>query len=455
MKKIIALVLVLNVIFTLCACSAKTEPETKAPAEAAAESSAPAETKQEAPAEKTKIKVMIWGTIDGRDELEKQWLAANPEFEAKYEVEYVLGGANSAECMDKIRLALASGENICDVVVLNYIQVPELARAGVLKDLSDYYAPYEANICEAGKQLSQYDGTYVAVPSEIKTRIWYYRQDIFEECGIDATQVKNTDDFIAAGLKIQESYPDAKMFNLGRQAQPYDFLLTMSGNGACYFDEDGNYNLSTNEGIISCLEDYKKMIDAGIVSEASDWTADWENELADGTIVSVPSAAWMGNDTFLPTYSAENKGKWACTTWPAFGGATSGSDAGGQIWAIPSFSSCPEEAAEYITWKWLSEDGGKVYFDVYKTITGICNVNVLNSDAVMNTPNDFFGMSQTEAQIAAADQFSIFKYSPNASAEQAIAMEYFIKAIYGDMSIEEALKAAEKDMTDQIGNAFN
>ena len=73
----------------------------------------------------------------------------------------------------------------------------------------------------------------------------------------------------------------------------------------------------------------------------------------------------------------------------------------------------------------------------------------------MNTPNDFFGMSQTEAQIAAADQFSIFKYSPNASAEQAIAMEYFIKAIYGDMSIEEALKAAEKDMTDQIGNAFN
>ena len=84
MKKIIALVLVLSVIFTLCACSAKTEPETKAPAEAAAESSAPAETKQEAPAEKTKIKVMIWGTIDGRDELEKQWLAANPEFEAKY-----------------------------------------------------------------------------------------------------------------------------------------------------------------------------------------------------------------------------------------------------------------------------------------------------------------------------------------------------------------------------------
>ena len=70
MKKIIALVLVLSVIFTLCACSAKTEPETKAPAEAAAESSAPAETKQEAPAEKTKIKVMIWGTIDGRDELE-------------------------------------------------------------------------------------------------------------------------------------------------------------------------------------------------------------------------------------------------------------------------------------------------------------------------------------------------------------------------------------------------
>lgn len=452
MKKIIAFVLALSVICSLCACGANAEPEVNEPTKAAA---APAEASKETPVEKVKIKVMIWGTIDGRDELEKRWISANPAFDGKYEIEYILGGANSAECMDKIRLALASGENICDVIILNYTQVPELARAGVLMDLSDYYAPYEADICEAGKQLSQYDGKYVAVPSEIKTRIWYYRQDIFDECGVDATQVKTTDDFIAAGLKIQEKYPDAKMFNLGPQAQPYDFLLTMSGNGASYFDENGNYNLSTNQGIISCLEDYKKMIDAGIVSDSSDWTADWENELADGTIVSVPSAAWMGNDTFLPTYSAENKGKWACTTWPAFGGATSGSDGGGQIWAIPSFSSCPEEAAEYITWKWLSEDGGNIYFDVYKTITGICNVNVLNSDVVMNTPNDFFGMSLTKAQVIAADQFSIFNYSPNASAEQTIAMEYFRKAIYGDMSITEALEAAEKDMTDQIGNAFN
>lgn len=432
MKKILALVLALSMIFALCTGFASADS-----------------------GEKTKLKIMIWGSIDGRDDLEREWVTANPEMAEKYDFEYILGGAGDDDCMEKIRLALASGENLCDIVILNYTQVPELARAGALMDIGDYFKPYEADITEAGKQLSQYDGTYVAVPSEIKTRIWFYRQDIFDECGVDATAVKTTDDFIAAGKKIQEKYPDAMMFNLGPQAGGYDFYLTLSGNGASFFDEDGNYNIGSDAGVKACLEDYKKMIDAGIVSDISDWTPDWEAALADGTIISVPSAAWMGNDTFLPVYSADNIGKWSCTTWPEFGGSTGGSDAGGQVWAVPAFSSCPEEAAEYICWKWLSEEGAMKYFELSGTITGICNKKALANETILNTPNPFFGLDLVNAQIAAADQFGIFNYSPNATTEQTIALEYFIKAVYGQMSIDEAMQAAEKDLKDQIGNAFN
>lgn len=457
MKKILALVLACIMVFALCACAKTAEPEeSKTPAaeETKAETSAE-EAKTDAPVEKTKLKVMIWGSIDGRDEREKEWLAMNPEFAEKYEIEYILGGQSDKDCMEKIRLALASGENLCDIIILNYTQVPELARAGALMDIGDYYKPYEDQITEAGKQLSQYDGKYIAVPSEIKTRIWFYRQDIFDECGVDVNTIKTTDDFIAAGKKIQETYPDAMMFNLGAQAQGYDFYLTLSGNGATYFDADGNYTIGSDPGVKACLEDYKKMVDAGIVADLSDWTPDWEAALADGTIVSVPSAAWMGNKTFLPTYSADNVGKWACTTWPAIGGSTGGSDAGGQIWAVPAFSSNPEAAAEYICWKWLSEEAELKTFEIFGTITGMSNKSALANEMILNTPNEFFGTSLVEAQIAAADQFGIFNYSPNATAEQTIALEYFIKAAYGEMGIDEAMQAAEKDMKDQIGNAFN
>ena len=46
----------------------------------------------------------------------------------------------------------------------------------------------------------------VTFPFELKPRVWYYRSDIFEEAGIDVSQIKTTDDFIEAGKAIQKIY---------------------------------------------------------------------------------------------------------------------------------------------------------------------------------------------------------------------------------------------------------
>lgn len=49
---------------------------------------------------------------------------------------------------------------------------------------------------------------------------------------------------------------------------------------------------------------------------------------------------------------------------------------------------------------------------------------------------------------------SVFNYSPKALAETDIVMPYFVKAVNGELSIDEALTAAEKDLKSQLGNAF-
>lgn len=64
-------------------------------------------------------------------------------------------------------------------------------------------------------------------------------------------------------------------------------------------------------------------------------------------------------------------------------------------------------------------------------------------------------MSIVDAQIAAMDKYAIFDYSPNSTAEQNIVKEYFTKAITGEMTIDDALAAAENDLKTLIGNAFN
>ena len=429
MKKALALLLAAVLVFALCAT-------------ACADGS-----------EKIKLVGMCWGSTAQYEQQSADVLAANPDLAEKYEISWVLGGEGDGECAEKIRLALSAGENLCDFCVLNYTQVPEFAREEVLMDISDAVAPYEDTMTASGKNLSQYDGKTIAVPFEVKTKVWFYRSDIFEECGVNVEDIKNVDDFIAAGKKIQETYPNSYMWNFGAQPAAYQYYLTLSGNGASFFDEDGEYNIASDAGVRAMLEDYKKMYDAGIIADISDWTPDWESALADGTILTQPCAGWLGQDIFLPTYSGEGN-EWKVTTWPVIGGTDAGSDAGGSVYAVPAFSAHPEEAAEFIAATCLGEEGSKVVFHMTGSLPQ--NTNALNDESLFaDQAEGYFGDTFVNAQIAALDKFGTFNYSPNASSEQTIVVEYFRKAVCGELTIDEALEAAQEDLQTVIGNAFD
>ena len=266
--------------------------------------------------------------------------------------------------------------------------------------------------------------------------------------------IKNVDDFIAAGKKIQEKYPNSYMWNLGATPQYYQYYMTLSGNGARFFDEDGNYVISSDPGTIKMLEEYKKMVDAGIISNVCDWTTDWERALADGTLVSQPSAGWLVESIFLPTYSGEaNKGKWAVTAWPEFAGSVGGSNDGGSVFVIPTFSSNPEATAEYLAAYTLSESGSKII--ARANVAPPNNIKAMEDKTLFaDQAEGYFGSSLMDAQYAAMNTLSITGVSPNYNAEVDIVVEYFTKAVYGEMTIEEALAAAEADLQTVIGNAF-
>ena len=403
--------------------------------------------------EKIPLVGMCWGSTAQYEQQSADLLAAIPELAEKYEISWVLGGDGDPAVAEKIRMALSAGEHVCDFCVLNYTQIPEFARAGVLKDLSAAVEPYADTMTASGRQLIQYEGATIAVPFEVKTKVWFYRSDIFEECGIDVESIKNVDDFIAAGKKIQETHPDSYMWNLGATPPAYSYYLTLSGNGASFFDADGNYNIASDEGTRAMLEDYKKMVDAGVIANISDWTSDWESGLADGTILTQPCAGWLGQPIFLPTYSGEGN-KWKVTTWPVIGGTDAGSDAGGSVYVVPEFSAHPEEAAEFIAATCLSEEGSKIVFRMTGSLPQ--NTKALEDESLFADQADgYFGSTFVDAQKAALDKFGIFNYSPNASSEQDIVVEYFTKAIYGEMSIDDALQAAQDDLQTMIGNAFD
>lgn len=454
MKKWFGL-MVSGVLFVSCllaGCGSKTP-------EQPANGNTKAETAQEngdreteaAGSEKVKLIGMTWGSTTTIENYTKEFFEQNPDMAAKYEVEWVVGGKGDNDVTERVRLALSSNEYVADFVQLNYTQVPEFAREGVLTDVSDVLKNYESDIADGGLQLMRYEEETIAFPFELKPRVWFYRSDIFKEAGINADEIKTTDDFIAAGKKIQEKFPGKYICNVGSSAPAYLFYMALSGNGASFTDSDGNYIISQDEGTRKVLEDYRKIVESGVSMDVSDFTTDWEAALADGSLVSSLSASWLAQDSLLPTYAAGQEGNWACAQWPEIGGSAGGSDAGGSVFVIPSFSEHKEEAKELLAEMTLSETGTLCIWDSISSIP--VNKKAADSEKIQ-TPDEFFGTSVVEAGKAAVSKMSVFNYSPKALAELDIVMPYFVKAVNGEITIDDALTSAERDLKSQLGNAF-
>ena len=387
-------------------------------------------TEGAASGEKTTLSMMVFPSTENYETINEKFLEQNPDLAEKVDFEVQLGGSGDGDVADKLRLALTSGENVPDIVRLNYTQLPEFAKAGVLYPLGDYIAEYEDKIIDAAKVL------------------WFYRADIFEECGIDVRQVKTIDEFIAAGETIREKYPNACMENYNVPTTSYDFMMMLSGTGAGFCDENGNYNLASNEDVKLTFERMKKLNDSGVMSSAAEWSADWTPAFDNGEIVSQLIGGWFKTD--FKNFNLESqKGKWAMAPWPEE--IREGSDAGGAIWVIPAAARNKELAAEVMTKMCFDEDAAKIIFDVTGVLPALKSAA---DDAYYNGGNEYYACSLGEVNSEAMEYLKIFPYNPASSQEQKIILQYLDEYLQDNMTLDEALKAAQDDMINQIGNPF-
>lgn len=302
-----------------------------------------------AEAEKTVINWMLFGGMGGVQDRIAILEETHPDLMEKYDLRAEV--ADKHGVAKKLRLALAAGgEEMPDIIKLNMIELVEFVHAGVIEDITDKMLPYKDDILPAAWNMPMIDGKLYGVANQLKPKIWYYRADIFEECGIDPASIKTTDDYIAAGKKIQEKYPNAHMWNYGASMGHYNLEMVIAGNGGRYFDEDGEYIVASDPGVRQAFIDFKKMKDAGIIADIEDWTPDWEQAFANGTIVSTLQASWFKLG-YLEKWAPELAGKWEVATWPAIGGGTGGGceGGGGGVYAILKGSKHVDEAFEVIS----------------------------------------------------------------------------------------------------------
>lgn len=392
------------------------------------------------------LKMMVFGQTGNVNQVNEIFFEHFPEIDQKVDIEFVLC-ENETALAEQLRLMLAAGEELPDLIRLQYYMLPEFAQTGKLMDISESMKPYMDDLIPEALRIMTYNDTMYAYVYEIKPKVWYYRADIFDELGIDPLQIKTTEDFLEAGRIIHEAYPNSYIENISVPNSGADLMMRLSGNGSAFADADGNFNLASDPNVKAAFEDLKKLADSPYIMNLAEGGTEWQAAIVNGSLVSQLSGAWLKQH--IIDWAPEQSGKWAAAPWPEEWRA--GSESGGGIWVVPVDSPYADIACDFLA-KYTCDMG--VQEDVYLARGRIPPMNSVLESKVFSEPHPYFGESLVPTTLDVLNTFDVFPYTSTFTSQQKIILQYLDEYMEGNLDVDEALKRAQEDMENQLGNAW-
>ena len=256
----------------------------------------------------------------------------------------------SSDVRTKLTTALASGamDSLPNITLMeDYAAYTYLSKYHtVFADLTDIipyddFAPYKVAACS-------YDGKTYGVPFDSGVAAFFYRSDVFEECGIKEEDLQDLtlDQLLEYGKQIKEQTgKNLISFDItwvGDIIQPY-----MQGSGRYLIDENGEPDIIDNPALKEVLEFLKATIDNDIASVVDVW-GDMPARLNDGSTVAAINAAW-----YLSSLKAaeDQKGLWSMAPAPritSVEGAVHASNNGGSSWYVFDNMDGTEESINFL-----------------------------------------------------------------------------------------------------------
>ncbi|KGX93969.1 ABC transporter substrate-binding protein [Pontibacillus halophilus JSM 076056 = DSM 19796] len=298
--------------------------------------------------------ITVWGWNVAAQSMEM----AVEGFQEEYpDVDVKVEDIGRLDVYDKLTVGLASGGNgLPDVVLVesdrlaNYMSefpdsLTNLSERGY-DDHSDKFGEYKNSVTQNA------DGEYLAAPWDIGPAAVFYRTDIFEEAGVNAEEIETWDDYIEAGKTIKEK-TGVKMGPIDIAADDALYRMMMNQQGAYYFDEEGNIDLTSDESKRT-FETIKEMHEADLVLNNDGWNG-VVSATVNGEVATVPFGVWYSGT--ITDQAPDLDGKWGVFQLPAFEeGGNRAANLGGSDLAIPSSSDNQDAAYAFVEYFTTEED---------------------------------------------------------------------------------------------------
>ena len=422
-------------------------------------------TAQPVPAEPVTVTAMGWGGASRFDADVVEFYKAHPELKGKINLVFVSPGAHDAEVNQALRLSFASGYGAPDFFSANYASIPEFAKAGQLLDLEEKLAPWLGDLTEGAKKLMLFQGKYVCLPTQPKPKLWFYRKDLFENAGIDPAGVKTFEDYMEAGQKFIDANPGHYFYNLGAQPIHYRYSQWMSHDEICMANEDGTFNITSDERFGQMYDEFKQMYHADCCFQVADFGSDWQPGFEDESICGWIVGAWGIN--WVNAMAPEQGGLWTFTLSPEH--TRYGSDAGGGTYAIPKIAPHPEEAWQVMegfildtkgaVLRWQNKSGlfpmtKAAAAEVVRIVDSGERPEGMDDDAWKLFGANYYGKDYVARFYEALDTLHVGCFDPAFQAELAILRNHCEAYIAGTETLQESLANCQADMETQIGNPW-
>ena len=266
---------------------------------------------------------------------------------------------------ERYGVILSSGNGVPDVIQIesDYIQTYAETYPQYFLDMKDYITI--DGVVDPSKVASSYDSTgkLVSIPWDSGPVVMFYRVDLFKEAGIDPNTIVTFDDYIAAGKKLQEKFPNVYMTGLPFTQDENLYRALLIANKSYYLNDKGEITVASQKAI-ETLQMIKRLIDEGVAKNVVNWDGSIVAN-KNGEVASYIIGGWWGGT--IKDQMPEMKGKWGIMPIPALNqDAARASSSGGAGLSITATDPIKQAAAlEFVKESLMNVDNQLMMYEKF------------------------------------------------------------------------------------------
>ena len=302
----------------------------------------------------TRTEITVWSWEPSMQSVIDAFEKENPDVHVVWE---------NTSGYNKLNNAIQDGYGIPDVVQLEYYALRQYAVSSQLVDITDRTSDYEDFYTPGTWASVRLNDRVYGLPMDSGPMAFFYNEDVFEQAGVDASQIRTWDEYYEAAKKLKEIgvYITAD----SGDASFYSAMIWLAGGRPFSVSNDGKnvtINLTEDAGTNSFTEFWQKMIDEGLVYTGSDtWADKWKEAVGEGKVASLFAGAWM--PSLLMSNLPGTAGLWRVAQMPTKDGKTTTSENGGSALAVLQRSRKPEASYRFVEYVCHNADGIKKRVD--------------------------------------------------------------------------------------------